>query len=138
MALPSSLWFGVAALGSFVLAYAHGVCGQRAFVAPLRRERLYPSAQWGDEDMTSRIFAVSWHMVTVVFVGSGIALLLLALGRIDGTWLPRSISVLSASFLVVGFVFIGPRSPVTLRRPFALMVLLSQLAVCIGSWLGTR
>lgn len=136
--VPPTAWFLVAALAAFTLAYSHGVNGQRAFVAPLRRERLYPSPQWGDEDMTSRIFAVTWHMVTVVFVACGVALLLLAAGVVEGKTLPLLVSALHATFIVLAFAIVGPRALATLRRPYALRVLFSLVTVCVASWLGAR
>lgn len=138
MYIPPTAWFIVAALAAFTLTYSHGVSGQRAFVSPLRREKLYPSLQWGDGDMTSRIFAVTWHMVTVVFASSGVVLLLLAASALEGNSLPLLISGLYAAFVLLAFALVAPRALVTLRRPFALTVVISLVTVCVASWLGTR
>ena len=138
MDIPPTAWFILAALADFVLAIAHGVGGQGSFVSPLRRERLYPSPQWGDEDMTGRIFAVTWHIVTVVFVASGVVLMTLAIGLIEGGFLPSFISALHATFIVLAFAIVGSRALYTLRRPWALMVVVSLVTVTVATWLGTR
>ena len=130
--------FIVAALASFVLGLMHGVNGQRSFVSPLRRERLYPSPQWGDEDMTRRIFATTWHMVTVVFAVCSVVLLLLAMGILQGNVLALFISALYATFIVLAILIVGPRAISTLRRPYALAVIMNLATVCVASWLGTR
>jgi hypothetical protein len=136
--IPTTSWFIVAALADFTLVFTHGVSGQRGFVLPLRRERLFPSRQWGDEDMTWRIFAATWHLVTAVFVSCGVVLLLLAMGVLRGNSLPLFISALHATFIVLAVSIVGPRVLVTLRRPFAITVVISLVTVCVASWLGTR
>src|SRR5687768_12089420 len=67
MNIPPVVWFLVASLASFTLSFMHGVNGQRSFVSPLSHTALFPTSQWGDEDMSRRIFAVTWHMVTLAF-----------------------------------------------------------------------
>jgi hypothetical protein len=136
--VPPSACFIVAALASLVLGIMHGVSGQRSFVSPLRRERLYPSPQWGDEDMTGRIFAITWHMVTAVFASCSVVLLLLAMDVLQGDLLPLFISALYAAFIVLAIVIVGPRTRSTVRRPYALVVAISLTTVCVGSWLGTQ
>jgi hypothetical protein len=132
------MWFFVAALASFVLLCTHGLAGQRSFVSPLRRERLYPSPQWGDADMTWRIFAATWHMISVVFGVSAVVLLLMGLGALEGRSLPYAISALYATFIGLALFVVGPRMPYMMRRPFALMVVTCLVTVCAGSWLGAR
>jgi hypothetical protein len=136
--IPPTAWFIVAALAHFTLVLTHGVSGQRSFVSPLRRERLFPSRQWGDEDMTWRIFAVVWHMGTAAFGSCGGVLLLLAMGVLEGNSLPLFISALHATFLVLAVFIVGPRLLYVLRRPFAITVVICLTTVCVASWLGTR
>ena len=137
MNLPPALWFLVAALASFVLAYLHGVNGQRAFLSPLSRTVLAPSSQWGDADMTRRIFAVTWHMATLAFGACGVVLLLLAMGVLEGRLLPWFIASLHAAFIVLSVAIVGPRVTYTLRRPYAVVVFLCLTTVCAASWLGS-
>jgi hypothetical protein len=136
--LPPAIWFLAAALASFLLAFLHGVNGQRSFVAPLSRTPLSPSPQWGDEDMTRRVFTVTWHMVTLAFGSCGVVLLLLAMAVLEGSLLPRFITGLHAAFIVLAIAVVGPRVLYTLRRPYGVAVFVSLLTVCLASWLGTR
>jgi hypothetical protein len=136
--IPSTSWLIVAALADFTLVFTHGFSGQRAFVSPLRRERLFPSRQWGDEDMSWRIFAATWHLVTAVFLCCGVVLLLLAMGVLEGNSLPFFLGAVHAVFLVVAVGIVGPRLLGLLRRPFAITVIISLVTVCVASWLGTR
>ncbi len=138
MDIPPASWFLVGALADLTLVVTHGVSGQHGFVAPLRRQRLFPSRQWGDADMTWRIFAVTWHLVTAVFGCCGIVLLLLALGVVDGHSLPLFIGGLHATLLVATIFLVGPRLLTLVRRPFAMTVVASLVTVCVASWLGTR
>ena len=138
MEISPTTWFIAAAMAAFTLALLHGVVGQRTFVSPLGRERLFPTRPWGDEDMTWRIFAITWHMVTAVFVSCGVVLLLRAMGVIEGNSLPFFISSLYAAFIVLAVSIVGPRVLVTLRRPYAITVAICLVTVCVASWLGTR
>ena len=136
MEISTTTCFFVGSMASFLLALMHGINGQRSFVSPLRRERLYPSPQWGDEDMTGRVFATTWHMVTVAFAACGVVLLLLAMGLLESDLLPRFIAALYAAFVVLAISIVGPRTLDTLRRPYALTVVVSLMTVCLASWLG--
>jgi hypothetical protein len=136
--IPPTACFLVAALAAFALAFAHGVNGQHTFVSPLRRERLFATWPWGDEDMTWRIFATTWHLGTAVFACSGIALLLLAVGVLEGNAWPYFVAALHAALLALSVCFLWPRLLQVIRRPYAIMVVTCLVSVCVGSWLGTR
>jgi hypothetical protein len=136
--IPPTACFLLAALAAFTLAFAHGVNGQCTFVSPLRRERLFPTWPWGDEDMTWRIVATTWHLGTAVFACSGITLLLLALGVLESNAWPCFVAALHGALLALSVCILRPRLLQTMRRPYALMVVTCVVSVCVGSWLGTR
>ena len=106
----------LAALANFTGVYAHGVVGHRAVVSPLR-QRLFATGTFGDEDMTYRIHLVSWHVVTTVFGGSGVAWLLMAAGILHGPELPRFLGALHLGFILVAAVVVRGRLPTAMRRP---------------------
>ncbi len=106
-------------------------------VAQLTPARLFPSA-WGDEDMSRRLLAFIWHFTTVAFLFSGVALLLLAGGVLQGPALPWFLSALHAAFLVIAFAFLGPRLLQALRRPVPLLACICLAVACLASLLGTR
>jgi hypothetical protein len=136
--IPPFAWFIVAALADFTLVFTHGVVGHPAFLMRLTRDRLFPTRSWGDEDMGWRVFAVSWHIGTAVFGFSGVALLLLATGVLEGHSLPLFISALHGAFFLLGVSIMGPRLLAALRRPIPISVAICFPTVCVASWLGTR
>jgi hypothetical protein len=135
--IPPAAWFLVAALADFTLVVAHCI-GHQVFLVPLTGARLFPTRAWGDEDISWRVFAVSWHLATAVFAFSGVALLLLALGALEGGWLPLFISALHGAFFVLGLAILGPRLLAALRRPIPLAVAVCLPTVCVASLLATR
>jgi hypothetical protein len=128
--IPPTAWFIVAALADFAAAFGHGVFGQRGVVSQLTPARLFPSP-WGDEDMSRRLLSFIWHSVTAAFALSGVALLLLAGGVLEGQALPLFLSALHAAILVIAVAFLGPRLPQALRRPVPLMACLCLMVVCV-------
>jgi hypothetical protein len=137
LTIPPTSWFIVAALADFAAAIGHGVLGQRGVVSRLTPGGLF-SSSWGDEDMNRRLLSFIWHFATAAFLFSGVALLLLALGVLEGRALPLFISVLHAAFFVLAVAFVGPRLLQTLRRPVPLLACLCLMVVCVVSLLGTR
>ncbi len=130
------LYFLIASVADFTAVIVHGILGHRALMSPLARERLFPTPAFGDEDMSWRILAVAWHVVTAVFASSGIALLLLALGLSHGTSLPLFLSVMHAAFLFVGVSVLGPRALAAFRRPIPITFAICMTTVSVATWLG--
>ncbi|MBI3537925.1 MAG: hypothetical protein HY070_10240 [Chloroflexi bacterium] len=134
----SETYFLLATVADFTAVIVHGIIGHRVLMSPLTRDRLFPTRAFGDEDMSWRIFAVTWHVVTAAYASSGVALLLLALGLLHGTSLPLSLSAMHATFLIVGVSIVGRRLLSALRRPIPIMFAICMTTVCVAGWLGTR
>jgi hypothetical protein len=127
--------FLLGALGGFTGVYVHGALGYRAVIAPLR-ERAFPTGAFGDAEMTWRVWRVGWHLITLFFGGSGLAFLLLWLGRLDGTALPRVLGSLYGGFALLAFALLGGRLPAALRRPIPILFTSVMTAVTLAGWLG--
>lgn len=137
MDISPPTWFAVAAAADLAAGIGHGVLGQRGVVSRLTPAGLSP-CPWGDEDMTRRLLALVWHFVTAAFVFSGLALLLLAGGGIEGPALPRFISALHAAFLVIAGAALGRRLPRAVRRPVPAVACVCLTVVSVASLLGSR
>jgi hypothetical protein len=125
--------FLLGALGGFTGVFVHGVLGYRAVVAPIA---LFPTKAFGDEDMTRRILLVGWHLITLFFGLSGAAFLLLALGALEGTALPRFLGSVFAAFALCAFALVGARLPAALKRPIPIAFSSVMATVALVGWLG--
>lgn len=135
---PSGAYFHLAAVADFTIVIVHGIIGHRTLMSPLTRDRLFPTRAFGDEDMSWRILAVSWHLVTAAFASSGVALLLLALNLLHGTSLPLVLAATHASFLLVALSIVGSRLLPAFRRPIPIAFAMCMTTVSVAAWLGTR
>jgi hypothetical protein len=124
-----------AAGAASVSVWAHGVVGQRWFVAQLSHLELRPTKPWGDADVTRRVFAVVWHIVTALFLASAVTLYLAAFEVIESGQLLRVVAIVYGASLGVGLLFLGPR-PDALRRPFGAVVVACLAAVSVLAWLA--
>jgi hypothetical protein len=129
-------YFLIAAVADFTAVIVHGIIGHRALMSPLTRDRLFPTHAFGDEDMSWRILAVTWHVVTAAYASSGVALLLLALGLLHGTSLPLCLSAMHAAFLLVGVSIVGRRLLSAFRRPIPITFAICMTTVSVAGWLG--
>jgi len=129
-------YFLIASVADFTAVLVHGILGHRALMSPLTREHLFPTNAFGDEDMSWRIYAVTWHVVTTVLASSGGALLLLALDLLHGASLPLFLSVMHAGFLFVGVLILGPRALSAFRRPIPITFAICMITVSVAAWLG--
>lgn len=123
----------VAAGAASVLVYQHGIVGQRWFVAQLSSVQLEPTKPWGDADITRRVFAVAWHLVTAVFLASAVTLYLAAFEAVESRELLGFISIAYAGFIGVGLLYFGKR-PGALARPFAAVVVSCLVGVSAFAW----
>jgi hypothetical protein len=125
----------LAAGAASAAVWAHGLVGQRWFVAQFGALDLQPTKPWGDADVTRRIFAVVWHIVTALFLASAVTLYLAAFEVVESHQLLRFISIAYAASLGVGLFYLG-RLPDALRRPFGAVVVTCLVAVSVLAWLG--
>lgn len=132
----SSVWLMIAAMADFTGVLVHGLIGHRVMMSPLTEESLFPTRDFGDRDMSWRIFAVTWHVVTAAFACCGIALLLLAMGVLQRGSLPLVISAMHASFVVVALTVLGGRVLPAFRRPIPITFGVCMTTVCLASWLS--
>jgi hypothetical protein len=131
--------FALAAVADLAAVLVHGVLGHRALLSPLRRDRPLATRAFGDADVSWRVLAVAWHVVTATFVCSGAALLGLAAGTApESAALPRFLSALHASFLIVGVSLVGRRALVAFRRPIPIAFAVCMTTACVAAYVGAR
>jgi hypothetical protein len=130
-------FFLVAALADLTAVVVHGYIGHRLIVARLTRERLFSTREFGDADMSRRILVVTWHAVTAAFACSALMMSLWAFGTVMGDSGPLFVSVMHASFLVVGLSVAGPRINGIWRRPIPVGFVTSMTTVVLMGWLGS-
>lgn len=128
--------FLAGALAGFTGVFVHGVIGHRVLLTPLTRDRLFRTAQFGDEDMSWRAIAVAFHIVTAAFFCSATALLLMALGQLDAPGLPRFLSLLHASFILVAFAIMGRHLGTVITRPIPIAFTVCMSTASLTAWLG--
>ena len=126
----------VAAVADFVAVFVHGYIGHRLYMSRLKREHLFANDAIGDEDITWRVFAITWHVVTVTFACSGIALLLAGFGTLPGSSLPRALAAMHGSFILVAALIMGSRIAGAWRRPIPIGFAVIMSTVLLAGWLG--
>jgi hypothetical protein len=126
-----------AAVAASVAVCAHGIVGHRWFMAQLRSVEMQPTRLstrlFGERDVSWRVFGLTWHSVTAVFLTSALALYLSAFGALESRDLLRFIAIIHAAFLGVGLVYIEKRLDV-LRRPIPPLFLAVMVAVVSLAW----
>jgi hypothetical protein len=131
----------LAAVAASVAVCAHGIVGHRWFMAQLRSADMQPTGLstrlFGDRDVSWRVFGVTWHSVTVVFLASAVALYLSAFGAVESRDLLRFISVVHAAFLGVGLVYVERRLD-ALRQPIPPMFMTVMLAAASLAWAASN
>jgi hypothetical protein len=126
-----------AAVAASVAVCAHGIVGHRWFMAQLRSVEMQPTRLstrlFGERDVSWRVFGLTWHSVTAVFLTSALALYLSAFGALESRDLLRFIAIIHGAFLGVGLVYIEKR-PDVLRRPIPPLFLAVMVAVVSLAW----
>jgi hypothetical protein len=102
-------------------------------MAQLRSVELQPTRLFGDRDVSWRVFAVTWHIVTVVFLACAVVLFLAAFGTVESRELLRFIAIIYAAFLGVGLVYLMKRLD-ALTRPIPPIFVTCMVAVSILAW----
>jgi hypothetical protein len=123
----------LAAVLASVAVWAHGIAGQRWFVAQLGSVELQPTKPWGDADVTRRVFAIAWNIGTAFFLASAVTLFLIAFEAVESRELLRFVAIVHAAILVIGTVYLGKRLE-TLTRPFAALVVTCLAGVSVFPW----
>ena len=122
-----------AAGAASVAVCAHGIVGHRWFMAQLRSVELQPSRLFGDRDVSWRVFAVTWHCVTVVLLASAGALYLAAFEAVESRELLRFIAIIHTGFLGVGMVYLIKRLDM-LTRPIPPIFVACMVVVSVLAW----
>jgi hypothetical protein len=102
-------------------------------MAQLRSVELQPTRLFGDGDVSWRVFAVTWHIVTAVFLASAVVLYLAAFDALDSRELLRFIAIIYAAFLGVGLIYLVKRLD-ALRRPIPPIFVTGMVAVSVLAW----
>lgn len=127
----------MAALADSIAVVVHGLIGHRIIMKPLTPDRLFSTQAFGDADISRRALLVTWHVPTAAFACSAVAMFLSAFGYIGSMALPLFLSVMHASFILVGLWIFRVRAA-RLWRPIPLTFLACMSTVALTAWLGAR
>jgi hypothetical protein len=124
----------VAGIMSLGAAAFHGIAGDVLILQKLRREGL-PATVLGGPESSRRMMRASWHLVTITFAASGLALIFAGMqsASVFAPGVVRLLGLLYSGFALLilpGAVL--PPKPMLLRHPAPLG--LSAIAVLI--WVG--
>ena len=92
---------------------------------------------FGDRDVSWRVFGVTWHCVTAVFLASAVVLYLSAFGAVDSPELLRFIAILHVVFLGVGLVY-GEKRLDGLMRPIPALFVTVMVAAASLTWIASN
>src|SRR5262245_1732406 len=118
--------FGAAMAASGLFA-AHGVVGHRWHRAQLRHVTFEPTAIVGDADAAHRFFEATWHIVTVFFLATAVALYAIAFEAYTNAVVLRSIAAIYGLVIGVCLAYFGSR-PRALLRPIPSIAALCMIA----------
>ena len=107
-------------------------------IAPLIRAGLHATGEFGDAEMSGRILTVAWHLTTVVFACSAVALGLLGFGIVTDVAVARFIAACHAAFVLLGAAVVGRRLPAVLPRPVPISFFACLSAVAVLGWSAGR
>jgi hypothetical protein len=131
----------LAAVAASVAVCAHGVVGHRWFTAQLRSVDMKPtrlSARlFGGRDVSWRVFGLTWHSVTAVFLASAVALYLSAFGALESRDLLRFIAIIHAAFLGLGLLYVEKRLD-ALRQPIPPLFMAVMVAAASLAWVASN
>jgi hypothetical protein len=106
-------------------------------MAQLRSVELQPTRLstrlFGNRDVSWRVFGLTWHCVTAVFLASALVLYLSAFGAVESRELLRFIAIVHAAFLGVGLVYVEKRLD-ALARPIPPIFVTCMVAVATLAW----
>jgi hypothetical protein len=130
-----------AAVAASVAVCAHGIVGHRWFTAQLRAVEMQPTRLstrlFGDRDVSWRVFGITWHSVTFVFLASAVVLYLSAFGAVESRDLLRFIAIIHAGFLGLGLAYVEKRLDV-LRRPIPPLFVTVMVAAASLAWTASN
>jgi len=134
--MSNPLYLAAGAL-SLMAAGIHGAVGERLVVARLERTSL-PATPWGGPAVSHLLIRVTWHIVTLAFAASGVALATCAWTSI-GPACSGAARLVAASFgafflLSVGLAAVRRRDMRILARHPAPLIF---AAVAILAWKGS-
>jgi hypothetical protein len=130
----------VAGVSDSVAVYAHGVIGHRWFMTQLSSVDMQPTELskrlFGPQDMSVRVFGISWHLVSAAFLACAVALYLTGFGALASRELLRFIALLHAAFLAVG-AFYAPKRFGALRTPIPPIFFTAMLTAAVLAWVAS-
>jgi len=123
-----NVYFALAGALLILLAFVHSWLGERALLQRLFRRTGLPKL-FGDEFYTRRILRFSWHLTSIVWIGTGAACLLIAVRK------PNITANAVADIFAVVFLLCGVFSVVAVhgRHPSWVVFLLVALLLWIGA-----
>jgi hypothetical protein len=127
-----------AAAAAAVLVVAHGGVGHGWHRMQLRRVELAPTALVGDAESARRFFEVCWHMITVFFTATAIALAAIGLGKIDPHTASIALRFTAATYLGIAAVagaYFATRVR-AIARPIPAIASTAMVAVIVLSWIA--
>lgn len=122
-------------MAATVLVVAHGGVGHRWHRAQLRGVSFQPTLIVGDADAAHRFFQVTWHLVTVLFAATAVALYAIGLGEYQCDTALRFISITYVGVLGVCGAYFARRLG-ALQRPIPLIATAAMIAVVVLAWVA--
>lgn len=133
----AALIAGIAALGGVI---GHGVVGGAWLAAQLRAAPMpvteLSKRLFGDRNIASMVFHVTWHAVTAFFLLSGSALLLTAFGALSSPDLLRFTAAVFAAFAVIGLTYVE-KTREAMLQPIPLVFAVAMTSAAALAWVAS-
>jgi hypothetical protein len=124
-----------AAVAATILVVAHGGVGHVWHRAQLRDVAFKSTSIVGDADAAHRFFQVCWHLVTVLFAATAVALYAIGFGELASATALRFIAITYVGVLGVCLVYFGPRMA-ALLKPIPSIAGTAMVGVVVFAWLA--
>lgn len=124
--------FLIAGILSLMASLAHSFTGEYWIFHHLQKSTL-PHTPFGDSDVTKRILRVVWHFVTVDFLVSAIALIILATSDSSGS---SKIAAKIISLHFAGYVLVGLSAITRVKGLIRAPQLILFAAIALLTWWG--
>jgi hypothetical protein len=131
------LALALAGAADTVAVLVHGVVGGQWARDQLRAVELPESPLFGDPDVARRVFYVTWHAVTAVFVVCAVTLYLMAFDAFDSPEPLRLVAALHLAFAVVAMALFARRLDALAGRVPPVFAA-CMATVTVATWLASR
>ena len=139
--MDHTLFALVAAIGASVGVVTHGVIGHRWLMAQLRSVEMGATPLslrlFGPDDVSTPVFTLAWHVVTLLFASAATVLFLTAFGALESRDLLRYIAAVQAGIVSLGLVIAGRRLRQLIKAPVPIVFFASMTVTGLFSWIAS-